>query len=357
MSNLPTSVTVAVVSALVTGCAGESAGAVVAVEFEPVLTLGCLECEGPELFGSIADTGLMGDSLIYVLTFDEPKLRVFSIDGEPLHSSVRSGKGPNEIEFGFYAVSSGDSLISILRGRDVRRFTPDGRAVEDLSDGFRFRVTGFVGSPDGQQYVGIGSRAFPDRGLVVRVFDADLAVVRDLTVPVDMIAEEDRDRPSGHGFAAAISNDGSVVIGNVRSYELVMFGPDGSQVRSTNRTVEPRRRSQAELERRGAPPPGPAPPIDLPRFEPSPTDPVFTEMLFDDHGRLWTIGVREGVDGRVVDVFDSDLEFVGDFALPGTQYRLRIRDGLATGVASDSFGAPELYVWRLRYPDQAKAPN
>lgn len=61
------------------------------VEFVRLSTLGCLECDGPELFDAVFSAFPVDDSTIVTVNRTDPRIRVFGADGEHRASWGRTG--------------------------------------------------------------------------------------------------------------------------------------------------------------------------------------------------------------------------------------------------------------------------
>ncbi len=78
-----------------------------------LFTLGAVEGDSAEIFGSIADIEVGSDGRIYVLDRQSMDLRIFSADGKYIRSTGRAGEGPGEFGSpnGLERLPAGDSLL------------------------------------------------------------------------------------------------------------------------------------------------------------------------------------------------------------------------------------------------------
>ena len=108
----------------------QAASAQTAFRIEPVGQFGCEACSGPLQFSSIGDVAITGDRIMWVGDGQEPRIRAFTLEGRPVTSFGRKGRGPGEIQ-------------------GIHRLFPDGAGGVRLVDMLDHRLTHFdsVGNP------------------------------------------------------------------------------------------------------------------------------------------------------------------------------------------------------------------
>lgn len=60
---------------------------------EPLVRIGCVDCDGPTLFAGIQAVAVQGDR-VYVIDRSPPYVRVFDTRGRTIRAFARTGSGP-----------------------------------------------------------------------------------------------------------------------------------------------------------------------------------------------------------------------------------------------------------------------
>lgn len=325
-----------------------------AFRLEPAGQFGCEDCSGPLQFTSIGDVAIAEDRIIWVGDGQEPRIRAFTLDGKPVTSFGRKGRGPGEIQ-------------------GIHRLFPDGRSGVRLVDMLDYRVTHFDSGGKPLSIVRLPGFPFDasasgthDVYLLFSQFRPGTSMLRALRADADSLTTlrgpiVDFPRPDAPAEirSMAVSPAGDVAIGDgEEEYRIRVYRRDGT-VHDVTRAIPRARRTEAEKEamrsrmgataarmqaelggsgRRAA---TPSMPDEKPHFH-------WTGFRFDPLGRLWVRTGRGNETQAVFDVFDASFTYVGEVVVRGTVGAfVPGRELLVTAGESDA-GFPVINVWRIR---------
>lgn len=325
-----------------------------AFRLEPAGQFGCEDCSGPLQFTSIGDVAIADDRILWVGDRQEPRIRAFSLDGKPVTSFGRKGRGPGEIQ-------------------GIHRLFPDGRSGVRLVDMLDYRVTHF--DSGGKPLSIVRLPGFPldasasgthDVYLLFSQFRPGTSTLRVLRAGADSlttlrgpIADFPRPDAPAEIHSMAVSPAGDVAIGDgEEEYRIRVHRRDGT-VHDITRPIPRARRTAAEKEAmRSRMEPTAAQrraelggsgrrattfsvPDEKPHFH-------LTAFRFDPGGRLWVRTGRGNEKQAVFDVFDASFAYLGEVIVPGTVgVFVPGRELLATSGETES-GFPVVKVWRIR---------
>lgn len=340
------------------GIANPIAAQIAPVSLAPVMEIGCLDCAGPEAFGSITALSL-GSGRLAVADRDEPHVRIFRFDGHAVTVWGPEGDGPGELRAPLEISVAGDSTAVLdLRRLRLALFLDDGEAHEGVRlDGFPLAAAFGPGS----------SRVYA----VLTEYGAATARVVEWRpggrgrVVVDRIPGIDLGPGPPPVLSLASAPDGGFVIGEGHErYRLLFFGADGHLRREVERAVARAPKSEDEIEeeratRRGTPGGRRSPPTQderqaMPRAG-AQIDPLRVHfrgrgLRFDERGRLW-VRTERGSGSTVFDLFDPGGEYLGETTLPGRIDAFALGDEhLAVEVLGD-LDVPSVQLWRVTSPE------
>ncbi len=335
---------------------------------DPILEIGRIEGEGPEVFGSIRNAIWMPTGDIAVADGRAREIRIFSEHGRHLRTFGRTGEGPGEFsQLWLIGLFRGDSIAAIdnLGGR-MSIFTADGSFTRSfnlprLSGASAPNVVGWLN--DGTLAIRALSRSPTQdtrKESTVRLYTVSL------TGELSQELGEFMDRRLGRngmglgfaGHAEFATGDSLIWYGQSDRVELVARDRRGTIVRIVRLDRKPHAVTDAEIaEAREVVEKSLAgsQSITAQRIrntEFSGTHPVHGRFFVDRVGRLWVEGYRSDLlttdDPREWDIFDPDGRLAGYLAVPSGLRVQQAREDLLLGVYADSVGVDRLRVYRLQ---------
>lgn len=280
------------------------------VEFVRLSTLGCLECDGPELFDAVFSAFPVDDSTIVTVNRTDPRIRVFGADGEHRASWGRTGEGPGEFEtYVLDAVPSPDGgVLAMTTTPEMWAAYGEYRGRLPLLDRLWGGVNGFQQwqlastSPSSRWLARDGGREF-DGTEYIEVQVADLVAGDSMRfqVPDDLFDPADPGSRNAYWTETAIRDDGAWAVIGALDYKIRLFSSDGELLAEGSRGAPRIERPAAEIEAsKNRPLPRPLPDgIEAPEpvvasYRPQ----ILRTAFFDASDRLWVLA-RDGD----VDVF------------------------------------------------------
>lgn len=339
--------------------------------FEPGLSLGSLDAEGPEMFGNVGDVAVGPDGAIYVAEGQAGEVRVFDAEGEYVRTIGRAGEGPGELNlrFGGEVVPTADVIwVNNSGNRRWDAFSPEGDHL-----GSTPVRTSFFGAEtwhaDGSIYVRdrLRGEAGEARNILVRyeIRGTELVPVDTLDVP---------ELPESETVTATLSNGGARVtmalpvpfvhqpswrfdprarfwVDLADGYRLIELSAELDTLRIIERDYAPVPVSDEamarELEQFTTGPLADA--VDLDRSRVPDHHPPFDRFRTDTTGRLWVL--RETARGEAWEVFDQAGRYLGEVASDVDVSRLTVHaitDRWVYGVLLDDLDVPSVVRLRIR---------
>jgi hypothetical protein len=289
------------------------------------------------IFGVISSVAVDAEGNVFVLDRQLTEVSMFSADGEYLGPVGREGEGPGEYSrVGDLFVSRPGELGVVQRmpGRIVS-VRSDGTPGQDIliPEAFRSAPAYFYGAARAGTGLVLSARQLSRTGEGVRMTTAlirvgadgeEVARLVERTQVRDMAALELDEKTEAEVVWAA-DEYGSVYLNeDFDAYEIAVYAPDGSMVRTIRRDFEHRQRTEREKE------------LNTPRMRirrregggrslvgtPSPTDRDVQAIFPRPDGTVWVLNSRgafdvpEGVLASF-DVFDQSGDFVRQIAVRG----------------------------------------
>jgi sugar lactone lactonase YvrE len=334
---------------------------------------GATEGDGPEVFSNVIDLTVDPLGRPWIADAQESTIRVFDDAGRHVRTIGRKGAGPGE--FGsiagmqwdtkgrLWVLDAGNARFAIYdtagalietRPRQAvmstspwpGRFDRQGR-LYDVDGGLAADgtiLTSIVRSREGEQTR--DTFAVPD-------FKAELFELRQGDSRNRMISQINV--PFTGTQLWAVAPDGSVWITNTARYRLERHAFDSGIQQVIERkhtpvpvTVEERERRLEDYRnfvRKGGR-------IDESRIPD--THPALINFLVDDEGNLWVSPTPQAGDGRVMDVFRPDGQYLGrvPLGLPQRSSPRVIRNNRMLVVTRDSLDVPSVTLLRVDKPGQ-----
>lgn len=337
----------------------------------PVLEIGRVDGEGPDVFGSIRHAISLRTGEIVVADASNLEIRIFSERGRHLATVGRKGDGPGEFNNLWWITQTrGDSIFAVdnLNAR-ISVFARTGEFRRSYSIP---RLPG-GSAPNIQGVMQSGHAVFSTRSTSAPAATGRSNVIVYTVDPDGNIATQLGEYPDrelgrnglalGFGGAAEFAvGDSGIWFGNSRQFEIRTVSEKGVLVRivrmnrpATAVTEEQIAHSQSRVEeslrRQGA---SERLRQRVMETEFASTHPVFERMMVDDAGRLWILRytVRVGPDSaagqsETWDVFDHAGRFSGFIVLPSDFRATEVKGDLMLGVQTDASGAHLVRQYRI----------
>jgi len=331
------------------------------VTLEPLEPIGCFDCDGPALFGSIQALAVTTTGGVVVGDRDPPMVRLFGPDGEPVGTFGRRGEGPGEFRYvsGVAPLADGGVLVSDMMRPRLTAFGPDGEVRGTTRLGGA--VMRLQSGPRGRS-VAAQEAQWATMSAAVHLVGATGAVI---ATPLATTAERILD-PEGHPVAPgllsmAIDGDGRVAVAESYTYRISILDATGAEVAVVGRDIPRTERTPeevADLAAAFARGPGAAEAVaaggsasDAPK--PRRVDPLrphfpMGALAWDDDDRLWVKTARGGPGRTVFDLFGSDGAFLGELGVELELGDWAVGRGMLVGVSEDpEFGVNTVARWRV----------
>ena len=299
------------------------------------LRIGTVEGRGPDVFGSIEAFGVRADGSIFILDSQAQEIRVFDSAGQYVRTIGRRGSGPGEFQgaTGLAFGPLGDLWVVDYRNVRYSRFDQEGNFVTSFR---RSAATGSVYpwlggvDPSGHLWdIGLevtetvsGLTRMRQRGAIrfhpIRL-NTDFSSA-DTLPPVEYQPDflGPLARPFGGRLTFSFNPNGYFWIAHTSEYRLHQRTVEGDTLRVVTLPLTPVPVTDTERDSVVASfrdvPFVTVRDDDIPEFKP-----VLQRLVTDDAGRLYVFPVTEPeLEGRVVDVFQSDGVYQGRMTLPVT---------------------------------------
>lgn len=334
---------------------------------DPIVEIGRIEGEGPEVFGSIRNAIWTATGDIAVADGLAREVRIFSEHGQHLRTFGRIGEGPGEFsQLWLIGPFRGDSLAAVdnLGGR-LSIFAADASFARSfnlprLSGTSAPNVVGWLS--DGTLAISALSRSPTQdtrKESTVRVYT--VSPTGELSQELGELMDRRLGRNGmGLGFAGHAefaTGDSLIWYGQSDRFELVARDRRGTIVRIVRLDRKPRAvtddevpeaRAVVEKSLAGS---QSATAQRIRDTEFATTHPLHGRFFVDRVGRLWIERYRSDLlttdDPREWDIFDPDGRLAGYLAVPSGLRIQQTREDLLLGVYADSLGVNTVRVYRL----------
>ena len=340
-------------------------------QLEPVLAIGSVEGDGPDVFGSIADIEVGGDGRIFVLDRHVNELRVFAADGTHLVTAGRTGGGPGEFTRvnGLHRITGDSVLVTDVGNARYAVFDADGNFGRTVvrpirSYGWVSEGTFADGILYEEGYRPIGGDASDPVLVGVRLADQSeltdtLGFPKPPVPPIEGFYVRSEEGGMGMSVPFApeaawqLMPDRSLWWGYASEYRILHLSPAGDTLREVVAASAPLPVTQLEIDEWAAG-------RSATRFKQQGGDldlsriprhkPYFQDLLVDPDGYLW-VDVPTPDELTAFDVFDPAGRYLG--RLPTGVARDIYVDPILRGdllhlVVNDSLGVGQIAVFRIR---------
>ena len=322
---------------------------------------GCMECRTGHQFAEIAALDVTGDGTLYVVDRDEPRVRVFGVDGRLRVAFGRRGEGPGELQSPFAIGASRDGSIQVvdIRLGRVSRYASDGRVLGTVP--MRSMPVAAARHPDRQRLF-VATVDF--RGRTGSIERLDPGAEKGEIVVASTEGFPPSEGIAGTIDALAVSPSGVLAVGDGRAeYRIRRYSPDGRviapdivrEIAKTPRTpgeiaeIEQRMagrgaQMRAAMEKQSA---GSSSPVRMPAANPLRNHFGSQSIGYDDAGRLWVRTERGGVERTVFDLFDAAGAFLGEVHVPGRLGNFALSGDYLAAATRGEDDIPAIALWRV----------
>jgi hypothetical protein len=327
------------------------------VRLERVSRIGCVECEGPEMFSGIQTLAVSGNRVI-VTDASAPFVRVFDAGGRTVRAFGRKGSGPGEFQLPIHAGPRAGGALEVydMTLRRFTRFDSTGAVLSTrLVPGFAVMVVS--NAQPAESYM-ITSDFRSQEQPVLLLADAGKEPSRLLALGPDFPLHAPGEHARTPAFAAR-PGGGFAVGDGINEYRIRRYDRAGKPLGDIVRTVQRRRKTTEELNqereqfmrrrtrmqamRRAEGGPGPI------NFQPREEWNHFNidALQFDETGRLWVRTERGGLTATVFDLFDPGGRYLGELRVPEKLRAFAIGSGLLAAKVLDEDEVEYVHIYRI----------
>jgi hypothetical protein len=279
---------------------------------------------------------------------------VWNLDSETAVQFGNAGEGPGELVRPVGIVVFGDSVMVLDQGGGrsggrVEVYSLSGAYLGHAEPPYSIPMAilpSYTASPSGTWALWAATPIGGDTRKIARV-NTISGFTEAIEVPPQLL-----EQANGPLYvSAAISDDGTVALGNGEAeYRLVLM-PSSGDLRLGGRDI-PRQARDPEIldslrvfiQRQGRE-------FDEERFSDVPHFPT-DGLAFDGAGRLWVKTTRFKEGKTVLDVFSSDLTYIGEVEVDAGArlHQYHVGEALLVGVILNNLGVPFVRVWSIDGP-------
>ncbi|MGD8330610.1 MAG: hypothetical protein PVJ49_14345 [Acidobacteriota bacterium] len=359
--------------AIVGGCGGTGAAgdaekdaASPTIALEPVATIGCADCAGPELITPTV-ISLLEDGRLAVLDRYEPFVRIFGPGGQPELSFGSRGQGPGELGSemggmyfsGAYLLPWPDGELSVLELMPavLETFSASGEFLRQETLDLPFAAPGAQAfAPSTGTYFRHSYLPTSEEPDVIERCIIDVnggSECAQITTAIALTGAA----PEGFRavLAAAATPSGELVIADTATYRLWVLDGDGNAVRQFGRDIPPPPKSAEQLEaEREANRARLESGREEREIDPSRPYIVRSGIQVDGSDRIWVLTQRYTADEWVFDVLDAEGAFLNEVrtealtAMDGYQITpFAITGDRLAVVSNQADGSARIDVYRI----------
>jgi hypothetical protein len=335
-----------------TGAFGQTAPA----RLEPLARIGCVDCEGPQLFSAI-QTLSMGNGRIYVADASAPYVRVFETTGRLVRAFAGKGNGPGELQLPIHVGVRKDGSVEVFDMRQLRFTRFDSAGTAGATRG----VTGFaavaVSAPNSSETYLLTTDFRTTDQPVMKLADGAREPQPVTTLKSDFPKVEPGDVPRTPSIA--VRPGGGLAIGDgAAEYRIRRFDATGRSIGDIVRTIPRVRKTAAEIEeekarvqrnvakmRAMARAEGGAPSSYTPNEERNHFN--MDALQYDEQGRLWVRTARGAMNTTIFDLFDAAGKYLGELRVNARMGVFAISGGLLAAKVLDENDVEFVWVYRI----------
>ncbi len=326
---------------------------------QEVRIIGAEADEGPALFSRIQSVTAGPDGEIFVLDALAPRIRAFDREGTCFIETGIEGSGPGETRLPIALLLAPDGSFTVLdmRLNRVTRFGPDGslldtRPIPAIGSS---TLRSAVGDPTGiaLYYVHLDFRTF---STVISKPTTDGNELEDVMRVEEWPLKVDGSPAMFYPLAAGPGGVLAIGDGDL-AYEIRIFDSKGRPLRTIEREIARRHKTDEEIEReeerleqgadRIAREGGREAMMTRPETDPLKHYFYADALRFDDTERLWILTGRGDENRSVFDLFAPDGSFLGEVEVDRVISRYDIRGPWLVASGFTAEGVPVAVLYRI----------
>jgi hypothetical protein len=312
-----------------------------AVSIEEALSIGTAEGDPNYMFSEVRDMTVDDEGNIYVLDFKEPFVRKYTSEGKFIKIIGKKGQGPGEIGMPFFmSISRNNELIvEDPMSRRLVLFSLDGDWIKNISFA-RMSITQVEIDSEGNiigNILDMEKRAFE-----VSKVSPEMDIICSYgSIPVSR--NPSLNNPYSPMMRWALFQDGNIICGDPKEYELLLRKPGGEVVKKFRKSYAPVKIPEEEikmLEKKSQP----GREFEVPKYFPA-----FFWITVDDKDRIFvrTYEKKPGKSEYKNDIFSKDGKYMASIYIPATPHI--IKKNMVYTIEEDEAGFHLIKKYKLTW--------
>lgn len=347
------------------------------ITFEEELSIGKIEGDENYMFGEQVSVVADDEGCLYVLDWDRKRIQKFDPEGKYLLTLGRKGQGPGE--FGNLwnpnFDSDGNFYVTDIVNKRITFFSSDGVYIKDIK--IPMDVSGVILFPHGNcltsrreviEEVGVSiyttvHGVYDSEFNLVAEFHRETRVTRQRgdRSRAEFIAEIVSRSAFKPNFISCVTRNGLIYAGYPSDYEIRIFSLEGEPIKIIRREYDPVKVSQKHKEdyfnqnvisllRVSGRTSEVHLKDDLRKFMKYPKYlPAYQWFTLMDNGWLFVIVDAIEDEEAVIDLFDNDGSYIGQFSTNIPTHSLYFKNGMAYAVATlDGYKYVKRYSYEIQ---------
>ena len=260
------------------------------------------------MFSEVTSVATDNENRIYVLDYEDCKVKIYDKNGDHIKTFGREGRGPGDLHLPHTITISRENEIVVKNFRNIAYFSLDGEYIRTLSTA-KYDMTSARIDSDGN-ILGVEIvRDEENPRYELKKFDSAANYLRSFGSSPLSDFRRDGFNPFFPVLRWTIINGNQIVFGYQAEYELEIFDTGGNLIRKISKEYTPVKVTQKDAEERleGED----LPPQILERMVLPEHHCPFSRLYADDEGRIFVTTYERTPDGEgyYFDVFDAQGRF------------------------------------------------
>jgi len=272
-----------------------------------------------EIFSETIFINVDSKENLYVVDFKLNNIKVFDRSGDHIRTFAEQGQGPGELNMpsGIQITPNGELMVEEVMNRRLSFFTPEGKFLRSTSTADKTSLTGLILGPQGNM---VGRELVMEENKMwwaIKKYDKDLKELFNVDQVEFPNPLQGKINPFELMIVFDIDNDGNIIYGISKEYEIKFLNPEGKHIKSITKKYDPVKITDEDkkeiLER--MPETGQ---INLKeRIEFPKNYPAFQHFTIDEQGRIFVRTFEKGKkEGEyLVDIFDSQGYYISQIPM------------------------------------------